>query len=187
MNRSIGLLILAVIIAALFLVLRRSPAPNPPAAASPTTTEALAPLAPTSGSSVQGTVRFTQTDQGLRIVAEVSGLEPNTQHGFHIHEVGDCSAPDASSAGGHYNPTASAHGSPDSPEHHAGDLGNLEAGEDGRARYERTMADLALEGGLASVLGLSVVVHANPDDLTTQPSGNAGPRVACGVIEAAEG
>ena len=187
MNRSIGLLLLAVIIAALFLLLRRSPAPNPPAAASPTTTEALATLAPTEGSRVQGTVRFTQTDQGLQVTAQISGLEPNALYGFHIHEVGDCSAPDASSAGGHYNPTGAAHGSPDSPEHHAGDLGNLETGEDGSARYERIMANLTLEGGPNPVMGRSVIVHANADDFATQPAGNAGARLACGVIEAERG
>lgn len=144
--------------------------------------EAMAELQPTEGSQVTGRVLFSQVPEGVRIVAEVEGLTPGL-HGFHVHEFGDCSAPDASSAGNHFAPGGSPHGSPDSPadQRHAGDLGNLEAGPDGRALYERVDSILQLSGS-DSLVGRAVVVHANEDDLTSQPSGNAGSRLACGVI-----
>ena len=141
-----------------------------------------AELAPTEGYEARGTVYFEPVDGGVRIRAEIRGLEPG-RHGFHVHEIGDCSAPDASSAGGHFNPTGSPHGGPTEAERHAGDLGNLEAGPDGVARYDRVDALIALSGPDA-ILGRGVVVHARADDLTSQPSGAAGPRVACGVIVA---
>lgn len=139
-----------------------------------------ADLEPTQGHDVRGTVLFEPAEGGVRVRADVRGLGGG-RHGFHVHEVGDCSAPDASSAGGHFNPTGALHGAPDAKARHAGDLGNLEASTDGVARYERIDPMLALSGP-DSILGRSVVVHAGSDDLTSQPSGAAGPRVACGVI-----
>jgi Cu-Zn family superoxide dismutase len=143
--------------------------------------DAHATLQPTRGSQVQGTVTFEQEKAGVRVQADVIGLSPGA-HGFHIHERGDCSAPDAGSAGEHFDPTRSLHGGPDAERRHAGDLGNLIADEAGRAQSARVDAHLSL-AGTASVVGRAVVVHAAADDLTSQPAGNAGARVACGVIE----
>ena len=145
------------------------------------TLEARAVLNPTKGNRAQGLVTFTQVEGGVRIVADVNYLEPG-KHGFHIHEFGDCSAPDGSSAGGHFNPKNAKHGSPDSLERHAGDLGNLAADGKGHAHYDRIDTVITLEGP-DTIIGRSVIVHANADDFTTQPTGNAGGRVACGVIE----
>lgn len=144
---------------------------------------AHARLAPTNGNSVQGEVTFTPGDNGVRVVARVTGLTPGN-HGFHVHETGDCSAPDASSAGGHFAPKGSPHGAPEAPaaERHAGDLGNLQAGQNGTANYDRVDPVLTLNGP-ASIVGKAVIVHAGQDDFTTQPSGNAGSRLACGVIQ----
>lgn len=138
-------------------------------------------LNPTKGNSVQGIVSFTKVEGGVKIVAEVHNLTPGA-HGFHIHEFGDCSSPDGMSAGGHFNPQGHKHGAPDGLERHAGDLGNLVANEDGVAHYERVDNVIKLEGP-DKIVGRSVVVHSNPDDFKTQPTGNAGGRVACGVIE----
>lgn len=143
---------------------------------------ASAQLKPASGSQVSGTVHFTGMDDGLRIMVEVRGLTPG-KHGFHIHQKGDCSAADAMSAGDHFNPGNQAHGGHDSDMRHAGDLGNLDAGADGRASMERTVRGLALSGP-DSIVGKAVLVHAGEDDLKTPPSGNSGARIACGVIEA---
>lgn len=138
-------------------------------------------LNPTQGNKVQGVVTFTKVEGGVKIVAVVSNLTPG-QHGFHIHEFGDCSAPDGSSAGGHFNPKNVQHGAPDALERHAGDLGNLVADDHGNAHYERIDKVIRLEGP-DTIIGRSVVVHANADDFKTQPTGNAGGRQACGVIE----
>jgi Cu-Zn family superoxide dismutase len=150
----------------------------------PTATDtAVAMLQPTAGSQVQGRVTFRQDSEGVHVVAELSGLSPG-KHGFHVHEFGDCSAPDASSAGGHFNPLGSPHGAPDNPpdQRHVGDLGNIEADADGNGFYERVDKVISLHGE-NSIIGKSVIVHADPDDLVTQPTGNAGARVACGTIE----
>jgi Cu-Zn family superoxide dismutase len=155
----------------------QSPASTP---AGPTAT---ATLHPTSGNTAQGTVTFTQEADGVRIFATFTGLTPG-KHGFHIHQNGDCSAPDGSSAGGHFDPTGMPHGGPDSPQHHAGDLGNITADEAGNASYEALNASISLREGPTSIIGRSIVVHEGEDDLTSQPSGNSGARVACGVIEA---
>lgn len=148
------------------------------------TTKAIAVLHATSGSSVAGTVTFTSSADELTVVADVSGLTPG-KHGFHIHEFGDCSAPDAMSAGGHFNPMHKQHGAPDAMERHSGDLGNLEADASGKAHLEWKDKMLKLSG-TDSILGLSVIVHAKDDDLKSQPVGNAGGRVACGVIGVAK-
>lgn len=147
-------------------------------------TKAVAVLSPTKGSSVSGLVTFTKVDGGVKIVAEVTGLTPGP-HGFHIHEFGDCSAPDATSAGGHFNPQHKEHGAPDAPMRHAGDFGNLEADASGKAHYERVDTVISLVGA-DSIVGHGVIVHEKVDDLKTQPTGNAGARVACGVIGVAK-
>jgi Cu-Zn family superoxide dismutase len=139
-----------------------------------------ATIAPTQGNTAKGEVRFYKVDDGVRVVARLEGLTPG-RHGFHLHEKGDCSAPDASSAGGHFNPSGTPHGAPtaDRTARHAGDLGNVEVGSDGQARYDRV--DTVLDYG--QLAGLAVLVHAGEDDYTSQPAGNAGARVGCGVIE----
>lgn len=144
------------------------------------TNRAVAVLHPTEGSQVTGTVVFIQEDDGVRIEATVEGLQPG-KHGFHIHERGDCTAPDGTSAGGHYNPDGHPHAGPDQHPRHMGDLGNLDANTDGRARYERT-DDYVTLNGPKSIVGRGVIVHAGEDDFTTQPTGAAGGRLACGVV-----
>ncbi len=151
-----------------------------PAEEAPGVTHAVALLIPTEGNAVSGTVTFIRSDDGIAIVANVSGLTPG-HHGFHIHQYGDCSAPDGTSAGGHYNPHADAHGGPQAEQRHVGDMGNLIAGEDGMGTLEYTDSTVSFEGE-NSILGRGVIVHAGEDDLTTQPTGAAGARVACGVI-----
>ena len=143
-------------------------------------TKAIAVLTPTQGNKVQGVVSFSKERDGVRIEAAIQGLKPGL-HGFHIHEYGDCSSPDANSAGGHFNPGNMPHGGPTAEKHHAGDLGNLQADASGNAKLTLVVAGLSFEGS-SSILGRAVVVHANPDDFTTQPTGGAGARVACGVI-----
>jgi Cu-Zn family superoxide dismutase len=157
-----------------------------PAADTVRSLRAAAELQPTAGNRAFGTVTFSSRNGEVRIVAELEGLEPG-RHGFHIHAKGDCSAADGTSAGGHFNPHGTAHGAPDNPpgERHVGDLGNLEAAEDGTAHYQRSDRSIALDGP-DSILGKAVIVHALADDLTSQPTGNAGARLACGVIRAAQ-
>jgi Cu-Zn family superoxide dismutase len=113
----------------------------------------------------------------------VRGLAPGSEHGFHIHDKGDCSAADASSAGGHFNPGAAQHGA-GSGVHHAGDIPNIKADARGVAHVDAKVAGVTLAAGATSVAGRSLVVHRDADDYTTQPAGNSGPRVACGVIAA---
>ncbi|TRW48263.1 superoxide dismutase family protein [Aliidiomarina halalkaliphila] len=143
-------------------------------------------LNPTEGNEgLQGFVMFEDTPEGVFVLAHVEGLEPGGVHGFHVHEYGDCSAPDGTSAGGHFNPHGRDHGGPDSSERHAGDLGNLQADDAGMAHLE--MIDTKLElSGPNSILGKSVIVHAQADDLESQPTGDAGARILCGVIADAD-
>lgn len=150
---------------------------TPPA---PEITKAIAVLHPTKGHDVHGMVTFTRTPDGIRVVADVQNLEPGA-HGFHIHEYGDCSADDGTSAGGHFNPTGMPHGGRHAEKRHVGDLGNITADASGRARAEFVDAHLSFEG-TTSIIGRAVIIHARADDLKSQPSGAAGPRVACGVI-----
>jgi superoxide dismutase, Cu-Zn family len=145
---------------------------------------AVAVLVSTVGNRVSGVVRFTQTDTGVRIVADVSGLTPGL-HGFHIHEFGDMTSTDGTSAGGHFNPAHTHHGAPEAAEHHAGDLGNLTADANGHATLELVDPSLRLDGA-TSIVGRGIVVHADADDLKSQPVGNAGKRVAVGVIGVAK-
>jgi Cu-Zn family superoxide dismutase len=141
---------------------------------------AVAVLHPTRGNQVEGTIRFTTEAGGVRVKGEVRNLAPG-DHGFHIHENGDCSADDGTSAGGHFNPQAMPHAARDAGRRHGGDLGNITADASGRATIDFLDAHLALDGA-GSIIGRGVIVHANKDDFTTQPTGNAGGRVACGVI-----
>lgn len=140
-------------------------------------TQAVAVLQPTRGNRIRGVVTLTQQKNGVEIRGRVRGLQPG-KHGFHIHEYGDLRAPDGTSAGGHFAPEGHRHGGPDDPEHHAGDLGNIVADENGRARVKKFARGLKLH----FVIGRSIVVHAEADDLKSQPSGDAGERVALGVI-----
>ena len=142
--------------------------------------KAVAVLHPTTGHKVTGVVTFTRAPDGIKVVADVEGLTPG-MHGFHVHQYGDCSAPNADSAGGHFNPEGMPHGGPMSPQRHVGDLGNITADKDGKAHIELTDKLLSLEGR-DSIIGRGLIVHAMADDLVSQPAGNAGPRVACGVI-----
>jgi Cu-Zn family superoxide dismutase len=142
---------------------------------------ATATLTPGGGSTVAGSVTFSEEAGTVRVAAHVTGA-PAGAHGFHLHQNGECTGPDFASAGDHFNPTNAMHGGPDSPDHHAGDLGNVEVGADGTGHLEMSTSMLTVAAGPNSVVGRSVVLHADPDDLTTQPSGNSGARIACGVI-----
>jgi Cu-Zn family superoxide dismutase len=144
---------------------------------------ASAPLQPTSGNKASGEVTFEETSGKVRIRANVQGLAPGREHGFHIHEVGDCSA-NAENAKGHFNPDGQPHGHFAAAERHAGDLPALRADDTGRGQIETTVDRITLTSGPGSIIGRAVVVHANPDDYKSQPAGNAGPRIACGVIRA---
>jgi superoxide dismutase, Cu-Zn family len=143
--------------------------------------KAIAVLHPTAGNKVGGTVTFAEAPGGVQVHAEITGLSPG-KHGFHVHEFGDCSAADASSAGGHFNPTNKPHGGPDAAERHVGDMGNVEAGASGKAKLDYADHQMSLTNELTSVIGRSVIVHAKADDLKSQPTGDSGARVACGVI-----
>lgn len=141
---------------------------------------AVAQLEPLGDSGVAGRVVFTQSGDSVEVSADITGLTPG-DHGFHIHEVGDCSAPDGSSAGGHFNPAGVPHAGPGDAEAHVGDLGNVTADANGHAMLELTKHHARLDGA-NSVVGRSVIVHEKADDLMSQPTGAAGGRVACGVI-----
>ena len=146
--------------------------------------KAVAVLHPTQGNNVTGTVYFSRTPKGIEVKADVMGLNPG-KHGFHIHEFGDCTALDGTSAGGHFNPENQPHAGPEQAKRHVGDLGNIEADNSGNAHYDRTDNQLKFEGR-DSIIGRGIIVHAGIDDLVSQPSGNAGPRIACGVIGVAK-
>ena len=158
-----------------------APAPGEEA---PLHSHAVAVLHPTQGNSVTGVVHFIQSQHGVRVLADVQGLTAG-DHGFHIHQYGDSPAPDRTSAGGHFNPQDMPHGGPQDQERHVGDLGNLTADASGAAHLERTDPLLSFSGA-HSIIGRGLIVHAEADDLTSQPTGAAGPRVACAVIGIAE-
>jgi Cu-Zn family superoxide dismutase len=165
------------------------PSTEAAAAVGPATTStasmATANLAPASGSLVSGKLMLMPMADGVHITGEIGGLGTGMTHAIHVHEKGDCSAADASSAGGHFNPTASAHGRASMPVHHAGDMDNIVASADGVAQIDIHLAGVTLGGGAANdIANRAIVVHASPDDYTSQPAGNAGARVACGVIAA---
>ena len=147
--------------------------------------QAVAVLHSTAGNKCHGVVRFTQEGDSLKVVADIEGLNPGQKHAFHIHQFGDCSSPDGMSAGGHYNPKGHSHGLLDKEERHAGDLGNLEADSDGKAHLEITVNNISIAGTKNPIIGRGVIVHAKIDD-GGQPVGNAGARIACGVIGVAK-
>ena len=157
-----------------------------PATADMTTTpppHTVAVLSATEGNAVTGELAFEAFDGGVGITGQVNGLTAGGEHGFHVHETGDCSAPDATSAGGHFNPEGRAHGQVGSGEHHAGDTDNLLADDTGVATVNTRLEGATLgDGAPTDILGRAVIVHADADDYTTQPTGNAGARLACGVI-----
>ena len=142
-------------------------------------------LAEVQGSGVTGELTFDPDGDALRLHGEMRGLKAGSVHGFHVHEVGDCSAPDATSAGGHFNPDQMQHGDRQSEgPHHAGDMPNLTAGEDGVGQVDVRLDGLQIDGDAShDVVGRAVIVHAQADDYATQPTGNAGARIACGVVE----
>ncbi len=147
--------------------------------------DAVAQIAPTQGNSVSGSLALAGSPQGVRITGSLQGLGPDAEFGFHVHEKGDCTAPDASSAGGHFNPTQAEHGNPTGPAHHAGDMLNIRSDAQGTAQIDVTASGISLHGDPSTdAMGKAIVVHESPDDYTTQPSGNSGKRVACGVIAA---
>jgi Cu-Zn family superoxide dismutase len=143
---------------------------------------ASAGLAPTKGNKTVGEVTFEQVGDKVRVTAQVINLKPNQEHGFHVHEVGDCSSGDGMSAKGHFNPYGKPHGQ--GAERHAGDMPNLKADAKGRIRLVTELDIVTLTPGPASIIGRGVIVHADPDDYRTQPTGDAGARLACGVIKA---
>ena len=146
---------------------------------------ASAQLQPTTGNTTSGSASFTQVGDKVHLVANVTGLTPGQEHGFHIHEAGDCGSGDGMSAKGHFNPYGKPHGSPASAERHAGDMPALRADAGGNARIDTTLDVMSVKPGPASVVGRGLIVHASPDDYKTQPTGNAGARLACGVINPA--
>ena len=144
---------------------------------------AKAALQPSQGSSVKGSATFTQQGDKVEVVASVTGLNPNQEHGFHIHEKGDCSSGDGMSAGGHFNPLGKAHAHPSTPDRHAGDMPALRADDYGNASFSAKLDVITVSDGPTGIIGRGVIVHAQADDYKTQPTGNAGARLACGVIE----
>jgi len=157
--------------------------PSPVVEAAPALV-AKATLIAREGETVAGEVTFTEANGEVAIVAHITGAPPGS-HGFHIHEAGDCSSADFKSAGGHFNPTEMPHAGPTDMERHAGDLGNVEVAADGTAHHEASSSMITVADGPSSVVGRGVILHEGTDDFVTQPTGAAGGRLACGVIELA--
>jgi Cu-Zn family superoxide dismutase len=151
------------------------------AAMAPSGPSAVADLAATTGSAAAGNVTFRPKGDKVVVVAKVTGLAPGS-HGFHIHEKGDCSSGDGMSAGGHFNPLGKPHAHPSTSDRHAGDMPMLVADSAGNASLTAELDVITIGGGSADVIGKGVIVHKDPDDFKTQPTGNSGARVACGVI-----
>jgi len=147
------------------------------------TARASASLEPTKGNRVAGTVTFAERGGKVHVTADVTGLAPGQEHGFHVHEKGDCSSGDGMSAGGHFNPDAKPHG-PQAAPHHAGDMPNLKADASGTAKATFVLDDVTVVAGAKSIVGRGLIVHKDPDDYKTQPTGNSGARLACAVIRA---
>jgi Cu-Zn family superoxide dismutase len=150
---------------------------------SPDGPKATAELQPTKGSTVRGNVSFVQIGDKVRVNAKVAGLAPNGEFGFHIHEAGDCSSGDGMSTKGHFNPYAKPHAHSGTPERHAGDLTSLKSDGGGNASLSVDLDIITVSPGPSSVVGRGLIVHAQPDDYKTQPTGNAGARSACAVIQ----
>ncbi len=164
-----------------------APPPKPPAPVPEHRVQrAEAKMAPASASLVSGRLAITAIDGGVRIHGELGGLAKGGTHAIHVHERGDCSAADGSAAGGHFNPGGVAHGRAGIVPHHLGDMDNLHANGEGVAHVDIRLQGVTLGSGAPNdILGRAIIVHANPDDYASQPTGNAGPRVSCGVIEIA--
>jgi Cu-Zn family superoxide dismutase len=146
---------------------------------------ATAGLQPTKGNKAFAEATFEPAGPNkVRVIVFAQNLKPGAEHGFHIHEAGDCSSGDGMSAKGHFNPHGKPHGNPASPDHHAGDLPSLKAEKNGRAKLDTVVEGITLTPGPASIIGRGVIIHADPDDFKTQPTGNSGARIACGVIKA---
>lgn len=143
---------------------------------------AVANLASTKGNSASGTVTFEQRGGKVRVSGTVTGLKPNAEHGFHVHEKGDCSSGDGMSAGGHFNPLGKGHGHMSNVGKHAGDLPNLRADAYGVAAFSVEADGITVGSGATDIVGRGLIVHRDPDDYKSQPVGNAGPRLACAVI-----
>ena len=150
--------------------------------ATPQGPAATANLRPTTGNNASGTVRFVQSGSQVLVSGEVRGLKPGAVHGFHVHEKGDCSSGDGNSAGGHFNPEGKPHGQHGQGMHHAGDLPSLKADANGVAAFSFESKTITVGSGATDVVGKGLIVHRDPDDFTTQPTGNSGPRLACAVI-----
>ena len=149
----------------------------------PMEAHARATLEPTKGSTVSGQASFAQRGGKLFVNATVRGLAPNSEHGFHIHEKGDCSSGDGMSAGGHFDPGGKPHGDMHAGEHHAGDMPNIRADANGVANVNVELTGVGIGSGPADIVGRGLIVHRDPDDYKSQPAGNAGPRLACAVIQ----
>jgi Cu-Zn family superoxide dismutase len=186
MTRPFRTCLFAAVAGALLAGCASTPPSTTPSAGKPsasTAKEGVVNLASASGSLVSGALVLRPMGDGVHLTGEVGGLKPGDVRGFHIHEKGDCSAADASSAGGHFNPGAQPHGRASQGAHHAGDSDNLVADGKGVARVDAHLRGVSLGGGAANdIAGRAIIVHAAADDYTTQPTGNAGARVACGVI-----
>jgi Cu-Zn family superoxide dismutase len=170
-----------VLLSAALCVAGTGPAEEQAGAAAPASNAAIALISPASASTCHGTVKFVQDGANVKVIADLEDVPPGV-HGFHIHEFGDCSAPDGTSAGSHYDAAGTMHhGKPEDMTKHSGDLGNLTADANGKAHYEITVSGISISGGSAPILGRGVIVHAKPDDFG-QPVGNAGGRIGCGVI-----
>ena len=148
----------------------------------PEVPRATAQLQPTKGNKTFGEATFEQVGGKVHAVVYVQGLKPGQEHALHIHEAGDCSSGDGMSAKGHFNPFGKAHGYYASGEHHAGDMPSLKADKAGRAKVDVELDGITVTPGPASIVGRGLIVHADPDDYKSQPAGNAGARIACGVI-----
>jgi Cu-Zn family superoxide dismutase len=143
---------------------------------------AMATLTPISGSTAMGTVHMQELPDGsVEVKVDLKNVPPGV-HGFHIHEVGDCSD-NGNAAKAHFNPTMMPHGSPQDSSHHSGDFGNVTADANGEVNRTFTTRSVTVSPGTTSALGRAVILHANPDDLTSQPSGNAGARISCGIVQ----
>jgi len=145
---------------------------------------AVANLEPTNGNAAKGEVTFTQHGDKVRVSANLTGLKPDGVHAFHVHEKGDCSSGDGMSAGGHFNPSGKPHG-PQDADHHAGDMPSLKADGYGNATATFELSGVSIGSGATDLVGRGLIVHRDPDDFKTQPTGNAGPRIACAVIRKA--
>ena len=148
--------------------------------------KAIAVIHPLNNSGVHGIVYFTKVPDGIKIVADINGLTQG-KHGFHIHEYGDLRNDDGTSAGGHFNPYGKPHGAPGAKECHVGDMGNIVATNKVPTAHYIYTDSLMSFSGVNSIIGRSVIIHQGEDDLTSQPSGNAGKRIAGGVIGIANG